>query len=119
MTGFDFKTWNMINKPENREQIKPGGFLHEVYETLKEGYRLWITTRKIEASVDIDATTAEGKEFLNSIEETINFIRDKVPAIPEDPDRPQGDRYRSVRVATIHDTIEIKIISKPRWKGSY
>lgn len=119
MTGFDFKTWNMINKPENKEQTKPGGFLHDVYETLKEGYREWLTTRKIDASVNIDATTKEGLEFLTSIEETINFIRDKVPAIPEDPDRPQGDRFRSVRVTTIHDSIEIKIISKPRWKGSY
>lgn len=119
MTGFDFKTWNMINKPENIEQTKPGGFLHEVYETLKEGYRLWLTTRKIDASVDIDATTAEGKAFLKSIEETISFIRDKVPAIPEDPDRPQGSRYRSVRVKTLFDTIEIRIVSEPRWKGKY
>lgn len=119
MTGFDFKTWNMINKPENKEEIKPGGFLHEIYETLKEGYRLWITTRKIDASVDIDATTAEGLQFLHEIENTISFIRDKVPAIPEDPDKPQGDRYRSVKIQTLFDTIEIKIISKPRWKGSY
>lgn len=119
MTGFDFKTWNMINKPENKEETKPGGFLHDVYNELKEGYRLWLTTRKIQASVDIDASTEEGLNFLLDISNTINFIRNKIEAIPVDPEKPQGDRYRSVRVKTIHDEIEIKIISKPRWKGSY
>jgi hypothetical protein len=112
------KNWLLKKDPSKRALTESPAF-KAFWAELEEGYRKWLTTRFIKASKDIDVTTEEGKTFCREINKVIDFIRREVKPIPVDPLDPASDRFRKVRIVGVHDTIEITITSKRRFRNDF
>ena len=112
------KNWLLMKDPTKRALTDTPAF-KAFWSDLQEGYRLWLTTRFIKASKDIDVTTEEGKAFCRETNKVIDFIRREVKPIPVDPLDPASDRFRKVRIVGVFDTIEITITSKRRYRNDF
>lgn len=114
---FDFRAYNamlkQIKDPRNKEFIETDSW-KEYEAQMREGYRRWLNQRRIDATVALDVSTEEGLNFLREVQGVVDFIMRKVKPFTEE----DGSNLRAVKLKYVFDEIEIRITSKPRFRGS-